>query len=81
MSKAMQHLAAAYTGQDLPKPHSQPIGWPAQLRAAAEAAGEEVPEALLDKALYGPVPSKVRPASCLSTGVSNLYGAMSSPLT
>ena len=56
MSKIMRMLGAAYTGQKLPEAHPQRTGWAGQLRAAAKAVDQELPEALLDERLYGPAP-------------------------
>ena len=44
MTQIVKHLATAYTGQgSLPSPHLERIGWPHQLKAAAEAVGEQLP--------------------------------------
>ena len=57
MSRLVADLAAAYTGRrKLPAPHPERVGWPAQLKAAAQRIGAPDPEALQDPLLYGPVP-------------------------
>lgn len=47
MTQVVKHLAAAYTGRGgLPSPHPERVGWPHQLKAAAEAVGEQLPPAM-----------------------------------
>ena len=57
ISKALQGLAAAYNGHGhlLPPPSYQRIASPAQLVQAAEAIGEQAPEALLNPAYSQPI--------------------------
>ena len=57
MTQIVKHLAAAYSGRGgLPRPHPERIGWPHQLKAAAEAVGEQLAEAMSGLSLDEPIP-------------------------
>ena len=73
--KVLRHLAAAYTERaPLPEPCTHSVAWPDQLVRAAEAAGMEVPQSLLDPKLTHPVPKVILPGyTDEDGGVANCY--------